>query len=497
MSDHFISREEAEDDLLSCAAFLAERIKSADGRAEAMAAVVPLYLRRSDVDLAAELANTIDDPFSRDRLLTLVAEKCAELDDDEYAMQLADSVEEPGLRSEAIERLALKKAHKGQIDKAREFAAQVEHPEFVYAAIAVAEGNQGIDGWRQTLDAIEFPNARVQALLEISEAAVKAKDISGAAEHLEAAGESAATIEHDIERIRALIEIGNLAVEGDRKDLAIRFFDEAKSNAERLDNIHRDNLLAAVALGFLHSGSLDLAERALDLVTDKTQTATVLLGYAREYWRKEETDDAVDALDEAYQILRSQKEVETRSSQARFALMATIATQFAGFGKSERAIEIASTIEDDKQKIDALTQIAAILTQRREDEHARHALREIRDDADRSFALIAMSYQKARLGDREAETELLGEAQLLVFTVPQLSSRSSAYNEIAKRYAEAGEFEKANTSLNFALETVAAIRDESRRVTALCEAATLCDEYRNVFGDDEHRFVGLVINAST
>src|SRR5687767_466458 len=97
-SEHFISRQDAESDLLSCATYLAERITSVDGHAEAVLAVVPQYLATGNVDLAAELANTVDDPHTRDRLLTAVAEKCAALDDDEYALQLADAVEEPGLR---------------------------------------------------------------------------------------------------------------------------------------------------------------------------------------------------------------------------------------------------------------------------------------------------------------------------------------------------------------------------------------------------------------
>ena len=93
MSEHFISREDAEQDLLACAAYLAENIKSADGRAEAMNSVVPRYLALGNVDLAAALADTVDDPFSRDKLLVIVAEHCASIDDDEYAMQLADAIE--------------------------------------------------------------------------------------------------------------------------------------------------------------------------------------------------------------------------------------------------------------------------------------------------------------------------------------------------------------------------------------------------------------------
>ncbi|MBP9665145.1 MAG: hypothetical protein KBD94_11025, partial [Pyrinomonadaceae bacterium] len=115
MHDKFISREQAQGDLLSAAAFLAENIRSADGHAEAMNVIVPLYLAKGDVDLAAELSNQIAEPFARDKLLMQIAEKCAELDDDEYAVQLADAIEEHGLRAQAIEHVAQVKAAKGQI----------------------------------------------------------------------------------------------------------------------------------------------------------------------------------------------------------------------------------------------------------------------------------------------------------------------------------------------------------------------------------------------
>ena len=103
MSDHFISFDDAENDLLACAAYLGERIRSSDGHAEAMRAIIPRYLAKGSVDLAAELANAVDDPFSRDKLLTMVAERCAELGDDEYAVQLADAIEDHGMRSQALE----------------------------------------------------------------------------------------------------------------------------------------------------------------------------------------------------------------------------------------------------------------------------------------------------------------------------------------------------------------------------------------------------------
>ncbi|MEO7660244.1 MAG: hypothetical protein ABIV48_11575, partial [Pyrinomonadaceae bacterium] len=64
MSDYFISTEQAGNDVLACAAFVAERIKSSDGHSEAMNAVIPLYLAKGNVDLAAELSNAVNDPYS-------------------------------------------------------------------------------------------------------------------------------------------------------------------------------------------------------------------------------------------------------------------------------------------------------------------------------------------------------------------------------------------------------------------------------------------------
>ena len=136
MPDHFIAIEDARHDLLTAAAYVAERIRSGDGHAQAMSAIVPRYLAAGNVDLAAEFANTVDDPFTRDKLLTAVAEKCAELDDDEYAIQLAEAIEEFGLRSEAFERIALQKVHKGEIEKAIGIAETMMHPDLVFASAA-------------------------------------------------------------------------------------------------------------------------------------------------------------------------------------------------------------------------------------------------------------------------------------------------------------------------------------------------------------------------
>lgn len=478
MSDHFIALQDARHDLLTAAAYVGERIRSADGHAEAMTAIVPRYLAMRNVDLAAELANSVEDPFTRDKLLTEVAEKCAEIDDDEYAMQLADSIDEYGLKSQAFERIALQKVQKGQIEKALEIAESIPHPDYVFAAAAVHDAQNGKrDEAADLLARTEFPIAKVSALQAMAMSDLAASNKEDAVALLTEAQQTASDIEHNEERIRAICDVGNNFVAAGRNDLAIAAYDQAKQEAEQLDNIHRDSFIAAAVMGFLHAGSMDTADRTLDLVTDKTQMSNCLLAFSKYLWERGEKEDALDALDESYQILKSQRESETRDSRSRFSLFGSIAAQYAGFEKGERAIEIAQEIIDDQYRTAALSQVASILTLRREDEQARHALNAIEDDADRVFVLINISDAKTEMGETADSTALLDEAMHLAEEVPQLTARSSAYNEIARRYAQHAELGKAATVCDMSLATVAAIRDEGSKATALAGLADIGAHY--------------------
>ncbi len=474
MSDHFISRERAEGDLLDCAAFIGERIRSSDGHAEAMNRIVPMYLAKGDVDLAAELSNAVDDPYSRDKLLIAVSVKCAEMDDEEYALQLADAIEDHGLQSQAFERIGLILAGKGKSERAAEVGDMMGHADFVYAGIAVSKAALGDDaGANATIENIDFPTARVSALQQIGQAQIDSGKTEQGIATLQEAVATAGEIEHDEEQIRVLCELGNVFLDAKAKDKAIETFDIAKSLAETLDNQHRDAFLVTCAVGFLNAGSTELADRTLDLVTDKTHMASALLGFSRNLWGKEEKDDAVDALEEAYAILKSQRENETRDSRSRNALFTTIATQFAGFGKTERATEIALENIDPDQQMNALTQIAQILTVQKEDELARDTVNLISENSNRLFALIAVADGKRKLDQHEAAIALLDEAATLAETVAQFSARSEVLNEIADRYASLAQPEKVRSTSIENLSVVSQIRDESSRAVALANLAAV------------------------
>lgn len=477
MTDVFITPEQAESDLLDCAAYLAERIRSSDGHAEAMKSVIPLYLEKGNVDLCAELANALEDPFSRDQLLMNVAVKCAELDDDEYALQLADAVEDEGIRAQALERIGVAAAEKGRTEQADNIAAMMSHPDFVQAGVAVRAAAAGRGGEAsERLEEIEFPTARVNALQQMGAAKIDAGDAGAGIDYLDAAVDAAEGIEHDEEKIRTLLDIGNIFLDSKVPEKAVDTFVRARSAAEVLDNQHRDYFLVTCAIGFLNAGDVEAADGCLDLVRDKTQMASAMLGFARHYWAKEQKQDAIDALEEGYAILKSQRETETRDSRARNRLFTTVAAQFAGFGKYERAIEIAQENPDPDQQVSALGQIAQIMTAQGSHEQARETVNAIDSDADRVFTLIALSDAQNKFGDAETALTTLDEAAGMSDSVDQISARSEALNEIAGRYAVLGQAEKARAAALENLALIPQIRDESSRAAALAALSTVYEK---------------------
>lgn len=476
MSQHFISRSDAESDLLSCAAYLAESIPSGEAHAEAIAAVVPRYLEKGNVDLAAELANTVDDPFTRDKLLIAIAAKCAEAGDDDYAMQLVEAIDEPGFQIQAYERIGFAKAAQGEFEKARGVAENIPHPDNVLAAIAVRQAaSDEAEAASATVDEIEFASAGVSALSTIAAGNLRDGDSKAALEHIERAFIRTEEIEHDEERIQATCSVGNLFIEAGENGRAVAAFDKARTEAETIGNTHRDRLLALASIGFLRAGSVDLADRTLDAVADKTQIASVVLEFARDHWRKDEKAEAFEALEEAHDILRSQHENETRDSKSKFALLGSVAVQFAGFERVERGIEIAEGIDNEDQKSAALSQIAEIAAVQKTDDFAHLALNAIDDDAVRIGALIAMS---DAVLETEAERSLkfLDEANEQAAELSQFGPRAQAFTGIANRYATLGAPEKARGAVSNAIKATMEMRSESGRVESIARLADLAEK---------------------
>lgn len=497
MRNHLFTIEESETNLLKTATYLAENIGSSDGHGEAVKGIVAEFVAAGDVDNAAALADTVEDPFVRDRLLLQVAEKCAAIDDDEYALQLVDAIEQMDFQAVARERLAMRKASIGEFDKAFELAYSLPHPSDALASIAVHQTVKEMETEAaQTLEKIDFPNSRVSALLAIA----AHHESNGAREKALAALEDASAATKDFEfteeRIRALQEIAAHYSLLSVNDKSIETLAEAQNLTETLEGAHRDAIFSAIALGFLRAGSLDLAERVLDLIQDKVQIASTLLGYAMQFDEKGERDDALETLEESYQILKSQSDREVRNSRERFDLFGSIAVLFARFGKFERAIEIATQNPLESSRFAALTQIAQECAENGNDAAAREALNLIEDESSRLFALIGLSDVKRRAENTEEALKYLDEAHGFALSVPQFTPRSQALNQLAMSYAALNAGEKARAAATENLETITQIRDESAKSLSLLQLAEVFKSLNFEINETERKILQTILRKA-
>jgi|GEM_PF-1428996 len=497
MAENLISIEQAKEDLLSCATYLAENIKSREGRAAAIRTVVAYYLDKGDVDAAAALADGLDDPFVRDGLLVRVIGKCIDDDDDDYAFQLVEAIEDPRAQATALESISLKKAAKGDFVKAFEIAEKLEHSSNAFAGIAVS---QAVAGERliamKTLERVEFFNAKVDGLQEIAFNHLRNDELEKAIEILDKAAFEAEQIEFAEDKIRAMLGIASNFMEAKANDKAIGVLGKVRDIVADLDGVHKDELFVQVAIAFLKAGSVDLSDMTLDMVSDKTQIADCLLGFSNVFLQDEEVEESLEALEEAYAILKSQTEMEIRNSQARFQLFGAIASQFAHLEQLERGLEIAHENPDPEQKSQALMRIAQICALRHNDEMARQTIKGLDEDSQKVSGLIAISDAKNSIDEKEGALKYLLEASEMTDLIPQMIVRSDIEQQVVERFHSYYDLEKTREWVTKNLMTISEIPGDGNKSISLAELSRLFTKFEFELSDTEKATLSNFVRSS-
>lgn len=494
MTQQLTHYQAAERSVLACAVFLAENISSYDGHSAAIEKIVPIYLAKNDVDTAAQLADSVENSFMRDQLLVEVAEKCAANDDNEYALQLAYAIEDRTFQEEARERIAIQKAQKGLTDEALEMAETISDNSSVLGASALKLQEKGDESRAfQTIESIEESAAKVFYLQELALKFSESKQPEKAVSLLENAVEETKNIEIAEERIRALQSIAYICREIGRKDKSIEVLAKAQSQAELLAGGHRNSLLSQISVAFLQAGSLELADRTLDLVDDKVTIAATLTHYAEDFFKRGEAAEALEILEEARAILQSQREREVRNSQEKFGVLSSLAVQFALLDKPERAIEVALENPLDEKRFSALEQIARICVSKNEGDLANQAIREITEDAQKLKALIAVSDAHQKDGKTSDALNLLREIQRQVENVGQISLRIELFNELALRFHKAGDLETARQIAHDNIANIGRIFDESLKAIALADLGAVYETFKVELNQEEKSALLLLL----
>ncbi|MDQ4122799.1 MAG: hypothetical protein M3209_15280 [Acidobacteriota bacterium] len=488
----FIEIERAESNPFDCAAFVAERIGSADGHAEAISAISSRLAAKGELDLAAQLADQIQDPHTRDIALTEIAARCAEFSDDEYGVQLSEAIEEYGFQQQALSNIAIKQAERGAFEEALQTADSLDDPFVTLGEVALRFARRG--EWQQAeeiISRIDFPTVRVQILNEL--ALIKINQSEDASEILSESLAETEQIEFVEERIQLLLEIAARRIQAGQRDEAFSILENVRQLSDDLEGRFRDQILTQISGLYAHAGNFEQAEKMLPPIADKQQTALAHAAIALEHQAAGDTEKGVQSLEEAYAVLKSQPDREIRDSRARFNLMATIAVRLAQFGKPERAIEIALENPIDEMRNSALGQIAAVCAAGSKDELAAQAVNSIGDLAPRAAALVLVSDGEIKNGDAEKSLQTLAEAHSLVEEVEQLPARVTVLNDIAVRCVERGERERAREVLRENLEIIRIILDETQQAISLANTAEIYEKFNLELTDAETGILRMIV----
>jgi tetratricopeptide (TPR) repeat protein len=472
MSDSGISAEQAKSNMSACAGYIVERITNSDAKTEASGKLVDYYLSIDDVDNAAECADSLSDPFARDTFLIGVIAKCVDLKDDEYATQLVDAVEDPGLKSRAKAAMALRLGARGDYTRALEVADSIVDSSDTLAGIAyemAVAGNNDLA--KETVSKIDFLSPRVDVESQIAGLLLKNDQKPASIEWLELAELESGEIDFVEERIRVRIAIGNVYFDAGEIAKGGVVFAKAAEESVVLDNVHREGFLVAAAIGLLKCGEVEAADEVLDKVEDKTEIAGCLSGFSRFFQQNDEMEDAVEAIEEAFAMLKSQTEYEIRDTKARNLMLANVAIQFQRVGLNQRAVEIAHQNEDGRRRNEALTSIGQLLVMDGKADEADDVIKGVEPESERVAAFIGLSDAANTVDNTEEAVQYAVGALELLSEVEQHIVRADVSDEIAMRLNAYGRTSAAVDAARNNIDLVAAIRDEGGQAAALLRLA--------------------------
>lgn len=460
--------EEAKTDLLKAATHLAQKITSSEGQAEAFSQIISSYLEQNQIDIAFQLAKQIIDPFTKDQIMLQISEKCAQIGEDELAFELVEQIEDESLHLQAFEKIAFQKIVSGQIEKAIQIAGKLSHPDNIYSELCsyFARQNKAQEA-QEIADRISFPTTKALALQDASSIFVENIQKEKAIEFLEKALEVTFGIDYKIDEIKLLISIAESFIKIQMTDKAIEILGIARKEAGKIDDPDREHFLSLISIAFLESGNIELADETLDFVTDKTLIASTLVGFSDFFLKNGEKNEALEALDEALQILKSQSEYEIQSTRMFDQTLISIATRLADPVEVERAILATEMIKSTQEKITALQEIACILAFKQEDELAEQIAKMISKENNRSEAFIRLSSTKLFLNQKEKALYFLDIAVEYIDFIPQAFLQVKIHNEAAQRFFDCDNREEGEKMAREALQKSLKIKDEVLKITCI------------------------------
>jgi tetratricopeptide (TPR) repeat protein len=326
---------------------------------------------------------------------------------------------------------------------------------------------------KETVAGIDSYGTRADVKTQIADAFLAEKRKDAAVEWLELADSETGEPDTPEELIRILIQIGNGFFDiGQPAKGAVKFANAAE-HAAKLESTRRDGFLVEASTGLLKCGEVEAADEVLDKIEDKAEIARCLYGFSRALQLEDEIEEAADAIEEAFAMLKSQTEYEIRDTAARNRMFATVAIQFQRVGQTDKAIIIANENQDGTRRNEALTSIAQLLLMDGNTDLAESVLEGVRPESEKAMAFVGLSDAANTIDNKEAALENVNRAKEVLGEITQHIVRADVSDEIALRLSAYGDNEGAVQMARDNINLIAEIRDDGGQSAALLRLASV------------------------
>ena len=470
----------ANEDLLASALAVAETVEGEE-HSELLEAIATEYCRRGDLSTAEELAETIQDPYLRDRTIGTLAALSFDVQEPESANQLLDSIEDPSLVAIAIEQTAISLAQRGEFEEAIRLTDELVDPADALSNIAVLYAQSGaFEAAIEVAKMIEPAHSRTTTFGQIALESVDKGRAEEASELLGEATSAAAEIEFPEDQVYSLAGLASIYEKlGDRESSLDRLMQahelcgdiESSAGVGITATAGRDQALSQVVGGLAAVNDYSQADSVLEEIEDPFQFSLASMQLAEAYHKDGKQQPAKELLDQAVEIAREPELTGERGIAVREQVLSMLAYRYALCGYFDESLKLAESITGTDQKTSLLVDIGRQLVVAGRD--ASRAAEFLTDLSKTSTFWMAVSdaYWDANLPEEAARA--ITKAQASADSIEYAYEKSLALKEIARRLSSREQSERAGIAFGKARMAIETIEVSYKKALALLELAQI------------------------
>ena len=481
-------------EFVEAAVSLARTIDGFEEQGEILSSGTDIYAASGQLDLAVNLAQTIDDSYQRDLALTKIAAICATGGDRDQADSLLEMIEDDTVYAAGIEQIAAAYARQGEIDDAVETARRLSDSDSALSSVARACPSRDLlTDCCEIARAIEYPELKVSALIELAGQAQKLEAPDESTELIEEAESAIPEIEFPEQRIEARSRIATLYKNNNQIEQAAEVLSKARADCEETDQSGRDIARYQVAAAYAGLREFNTAEQLLEEIEDPYEFCHATAAVAFEHYQAGDQNAALKLLADGLEIIKDEPVYGERSLISRRVVLGFLAETYASIGRLDDALQVTELQDSEEQQDSTLAQIAFTSASSDDPNTAFKVFEKIKDDSTRVLGKVN-AVRAWTLTDRlELADHLLSSASAEVAKVEWPQQRTRCLAELAQAYELREQPGRCTETLFEALNTATTIKGSYFQARALIGLAVLHKELARSTTDAERQVLEEII----